>query len=110
MKKGKILGTKNDKSFVWYRFKPEMLSLKYIDDMRYALDEYKEPKANYTLKEKYEEQLPNRFGYHDQNETYAIMICEVDSINYILIKFHPLFDKVTKMIHKKFDFITSKRQ
>ena len=109
MKKGKILGMQHDKSFIWYSFKPEVLSLKYLDDISYALDEYKEPKIDYNLKEKYEKQVPKSFGYHDQDKVYAIMICEVDSINYILIKSHLLFNKVDKMIHEKFNFVTYKK-
>ena len=107
--KGTILSAKNDSSFLWYRLKPEILSLKHIDDIRYSFDEYKEPKADYNLKDKYEKLLPLRFGYHDQDKVYAIMICEANSINYILIKSHPLFDKVEKMIQRKFKFITRKK-
>lgn len=107
--KGTILSTRNDKLFIWYHFKPEILSLNLIDDIRYTLDEYKEPKINYNLKEKYEKRLPKSFGYHEDDEVYAIMICETNSVNYILMKDHPLFDEVSKLIHKKFKFINPKK-
>ena len=109
MKKGTILSMNHDKSFIWYRFKPEMLSLKYIDDIRYEFGEYKEPRIDQNLKDKYEKKLPQSYDYDDQENEYAIMICEINSVNYILIKSHPLFDKVDKMIHKKFKFIKYKK-
>lgn len=108
--KGNIISVLNDNNFVWYRFKPEILSLKCIDNIRYAFDEYKEPKINYDSKKSYENQLPKSFGYHDQNNVYAIMICETYSINYILIKSHILFEKVNKMIEEEFDFSKSSRK
>ncbi len=105
--RGKIISVKNDKNIIWYSFKPEISSLKCIDNIRYAFDKYKEPKVNYDSKKSYERLLPIRFGFHDQNEIYAIMICEIDSINYILIKSHILFEKVNKMIEEEFEFSKS---
>ena len=107
--KGTLQSLKNDKSFVWYRFKPEVLSLILIDEIRYFFDKYKEAKIKYELDGKYKKQKPRSFGFHDQDNVYAIMICEDKSINFILMKSHPLLVKVDKRKHKKFDFITFKK-
>ena len=97
----------NDENFLWYRFKPELLSLKCIYNVRYAFDEYREPKIDYDLKKPYDQQMPRSFGFHDKGKIFAIMICDKGSINYILIKSHPLFKKVSDLIEKEFDFTKS---
>ena len=104
--KGKIISVKNDKNFIWYKFRPEILSLECIDNIRYFFDEYKEPKIGYHSK-RYKNYLPINFGYHNKGSIYAIMICETDSVNYILIKSHKLFKKINKMIEKEFEFSKS---
>jgi hypothetical protein len=108
--KGTILSSQNDKNFIWYRFKPEVLSLQCVDKIRFAFDEYKEPRAEYNLKQPYENQIPKNFGFQCQEDIFAIMICDKDSINYILIKSHPLFEKVNKMVQEEFDFLLIKKR
>lgn len=102
--KGVILSIKNDERVVWYRLKPRMLTLKRIDNIRYAFDRHKEPKIDFTSKESYKKSIPRSFGYHDEKGIYAIMICEINEIHYILIKSHPLFKKAHKMLQKEFKF------
>ena len=104
--KGRILSAVNDEAFIWYRFKPEILSLKVIDEIRTTFSEYDDYEVKYDLKTPYKMKAKRDYTFNvGWGNHYAIMICKDDSVNYILIKSHPLFRKVNKLIGEKFEFV-----
>ncbi|MCD4760079.1 hypothetical protein K8R33_04280 [archaeon] len=110
MKKAKIKGITHTDNVIWFRLEPCKESVYIINKLAVDLDkEFHEGMLKSEQKIVYSKFIPARYSHEDgTGKIYAISILHKDLIDFIVLKNHPFYEKVKKIIMNNFVFLESK--
>ena len=106
MKKVKIKGISHTDNVVWFRVEPCKESIYILNKLVMSIDkEFHEGILKSDQEINYEDFVPNRYSHDDgDGKIYAISIFFEDLIDFIILKDHPFYEEVMKIMTENFIF------
>ena len=106
MEKSKIKGISHTDNVVWFRVEPCKEAVYILNKMAMDLDKkFHEGILKSDQEINYEDFAPVRYSHEDgEGKIYAISIFHKDLIDVIILKEHPFYEKVMKIMTEDFNF------
>ncbi len=110
MSKDIINGITNDEKIIWYRLKPNLITVNLINEIAGVINKYYEGEGEIADElgpkiKHYKELILKRVSYRDEKGAlFAIGIFNEDLVDFIVFKDSPYFKSVQKLVTEKFEF------